>query len=68
VLFPSNKTAGKGLPQRENCLPPLVALWQNRGNFFFPGEVESDGVQAAPAGKGELTRLTGLSKPKKEIA
>jgi hypothetical protein len=49
-------------------LPPLVALWQNRGNFFFPGEVESDGVQAAPAGKGELTRLTGLSKPKKEIA
>src|SRR6266850_8271541 len=46
---------------RRKGLPPAIALWQNRDNFFLSRErLNRAGRNCASVGGGELTRLTGL--------
>ena len=47
-------------------MPPAVAFWQNRGNFFLSRErLNPRRTKRVAAREGELTRLTGLNPIKK---
>ena len=69
VLQMCNITRGKRLLPSRNRLPPGVAFWQNRGNFFLSRErLNPRRTKCVAAREGELTRLTGSSQLHKEIA
>jgi hypothetical protein len=64
-----NTNREKPLVYWRNRLLPRVAFWQNRGNFFLSRErLNPRRTERVAAREGELTRLTGSSQLKKEIA